>query len=466
MSVHLVDCAIVSISRAASHPRHMSTREGRQTIFERSSTATDHHAAATRMGVGAIGWADVDGRMWMGKRVAVDARGWRYLSAMTRPIALFRSLFSGHWLAKFALVLSVLVSSTALFVAVAGLPEQVEAQQSGGSFGGSNWGGSRRDNSGSSSGARSPRTSPNRPTTSRPTTPIGGSTGYSNRPSGSPGGPAAYRSGRSGGVGGIFCLLVIVLGFAAVILLSRRKGKGGGAGAPLDGDSIVVTQLQLGLDWRARPALQTQFAQLAASGDTQSPEGLVRTLGETVLAIRRQELSWLYAGYIDLGPLDAAQAQSQFQQLANDARARFQTETIRGRGGHVQTAQAPEIQARANEGAGTVVVTLVLATRRRVQGMEQPSADQIRGALGDRGAIAPDDLAAMEVIWSPSVDSDRLSTSELEQFYPELRLIDPNSIAGRVFCAYCSAPFPMELLSCPNCGAPAEASRDRREPPR
>ena len=58
-----------------------------------------------------------------------------------------------------------------------------------------------------------------------------------------------------------------------------------------------------------------------------------------------------------------------------------------------------------------------------------------------------------------------MSTAELEQFYPDMRLIDPNSIAGRLFCTYCKGPFAMELLQCPHCGAPAEASQDNRTPP-
>ena len=95
-----------------------------------------------------------------------------------------------------------------------------------------------------------------------------------------------------------------------------------------------------------------------------------------------------------------------------------------------------------------------------------PDATQIRNALSDRGAVLPQHMVALEVIWSPAAENDRMSTSELEQNYPELKLIDPNSIAGRIFCAYCSGPFPMELLNCPHCGAPAEASKDRRQPPR
>jgi hypothetical protein len=61
----------------------------------------------------------------------------------------------------------------------------------------------------------------------------------------------------------------------------------------------------------------------------------------------------------------------------------------------------------------------------------------------------------MEVIWSPAAADDRLSTAELEHLYPELRAIDPESVLGRVICAYCGGPYSGELLRCPHCDAPS-----------
>jgi hypothetical protein len=99
-----------------------------------------------------------------------------------------------------------------------------------------------------------------------------------------------------------------------------------------------------------------------------------------------------------------------------------------------------------------------------MQGFHVNDAGQIRAALADRGALQGQQMVALEVIWSPAAENDRMSTAELESVYTELKLIDPNSIAGRIFCAYCSGPFPAELLNCPHCGAPAEASKGRRSP--
>lgn len=180
-------------------------------------------------------------------------------------------------------------------------------------------------------------------------------------------------------------------------------------------------------------------------------------LRETALALRRAELAWLYAAYKDSGPpLGGPQAQAAFQGAASEARARFRQELVRNADGSVVQNLTPEMRARATEGQGTVVVSLIVVARRGLTAVTNlGDAQQIRAALQERGALDADTLVALEVVWSPATENDRMSTAELEQNYPELRLIDPRSIAGRLFCAYCNGPFAMELLNCPHCGAPA-----------
>src|SRR5258706_5904590 len=173
-------------------------------------------------------------------------------------------------------------------------------------------------------------------------------------------------------------------------------------------------------------------------------------LRETVLALRRAEMAWLYVGYRDGGQaMVAQQAQAAFQGVSGDYRARFRSEVVRAASGGVQATDAPAMTARANEVQGTVIVTVVVASKRPLRAITSPGdANDIRAAIQDRGMLDAQTLVALEVIWSPAAENDRMSTAELEQNYPEVRLIDPRSIAGRVFCAYCNGPFPMELLTC------------------
>ncbi len=357
----------------------------------------------------------------------------------------------------FALLLAMLCAGPAL------------AQSTGGSFGGGGfnrpdpapttgstgssptWGGSSSGNSG-----QWPSTPPEATT---PTTP-GSSSG----------------SGGGIGLGGLCCLLAFAGVIGLFFVLRGKKGGGGpanlsgspGAGGPpmyTGPNAMHVSQLSLGVDWRARKALQETLTRLAQSGNTGTPQGLANLLRETVLALRRAELSWLYVSSKTLGPISQQNAEAQFQQLATSARAAFQHELVRGAGGQAATTQAaPELRAHSNEGEGTVVVHLIIATYRPIHALPSPDANQIRAALDNRAALTADQLGALEVVWSPAAESDRMSTAELEQFYPDMRLIDPNSIAGRIFCSFCRGPFAMELLSCPHCGAPAEQSKDNRSP--
>lgn len=376
-----------------------------------------------------------------------------------------------------AYAVALIVTLGALFALSLAAPDAA-AQSTGGSFGGGDWssgggGGGGGSDWGSSGGSD------------------WGSSGGSDWGS-SGGGYTPVYTGGGGGGGGMgcsgCCCILLVFGLIVVAIVIGARGKSGsgpngpglggpGLGGPGFGagpgssmgsyhgpNAMYVTSLSLGIDWRARAQLQAHLKRLAETGDTRSPGGLAQLLSETVLALRRNELSWLYAAYKDEGGQAPQNAQPAFTRLAQDLRSRFQSEVVRGASGQLQQQDGPAVTAKANEGEGTVAVSIVLATRRPMQGFQVQDATQIRAALADRGALQGAQLVALEVIWSPAAESDRMSTAELETVYPEMKLIDPNSIAGRIFCAYCSGPFPAELLNCPHCGAPAEASKGRRSP--
>jgi uncharacterized membrane protein len=320
---------------------------------------------------------------------------------------------------------------------------RVWAQSTGGSFGGGSFGGGSSGGSSSSSSGSSSSSS-------------GG---------GSWGGGSSGSSYSGGGGGGsidatgflyMLCLGVAVLGVLFVMQRARRPSSPRRAASI--GSRLHTSELALGLDWRARPELQEALARMAASGDTATAEGRAQLLNETALALRRAELSWLYVGYQELGWRVPSDAKTAFRNAAADARARFTRELVRNAGGHVTTGSAPPgLTARSDEGPGLIVVTVITAARRLLGEIDDPrSADSIRAALDDRCAVVASELAAFEVVWSPAAEEDRMSSAELEQHYPDLALIDPASIAGRVFCSYCNGPFPMELLKCPHCGAPVE----------
>lgn len=281
------------------------------------------------------------------------------------------------------------------------------------------------------------------------------------------GGACAGRAGTLFFAVGLPAVLIVILVSAALRRARRGRGSAGRRpwkrGRSSDGDrrrDLHFSVLQIGLDWHVRAGVQTQLARLAREGDPASREGRARLLGETTLALRRAETGWLYAAYRQESRLGREDAERLYRAAGQEARARFRREVVRNAGGDIVEQSAEMPAPRADEGPGTAVVTLIVVARRDVAPVSDVrNARDIREALGDRGTLTPDEIVALEVVWSPALETDRMSSAELEQFYPELAKIDPASIAGRVWCEYCGGPFAMELLRCPHCGASVRSSK-------
>ena len=114
--------------------------------------------------------------------------------------------------------------------------------------------------------------------------------------------------------------------------------------------------------------------------------------------------------------------------------------------------------------SGLILVSIVIATRSELFTVSQiGDGEDLRKALESASNRAASDLVAIEIVWQPSEDEDRMSSMELEAKYPRPDVIPiANALVGKTFCTYCSGPFPGELVSCPHCGAPAR--EDQPEP--
>ncbi len=333
----------------------------------------------------------------------------------------------------------ILAVVAALWLGTAAYPAL--AQSTGSSFGGGSFGGGGSYSGGGGSFG-------------------GGGGGYSGSYSGS------YSGGGGGGLPLVCSVPLFVLFIIVPVVMKQLKASAvdhvyrtshGARGW----NQVDISAIRLGIDWRARREVQARLEQLAKSGQTNNPAGLAALLRETVLTLRRSELAWLYANVSNYHPMSAASAEGIFRQLGMQARAGFRDELIRNADGSTSQRDAPELRAHANEGEGVVVITLIVAARREILDIHTvDNADQLKRLLDDMVAVAnPQTLVAMEVVWSPAAENDRMSTAELEQNYPDLKLIDERSIAGRIFCEYCRGPYAMELLTCPHCGAPAPKTR-------
>jgi uncharacterized membrane protein len=259
-------------------------------------------------------------------------------------------------------------------------------------------------------------------------------------------GSGGYRGGSGGGFGGGFGgggigfpFIVPIFGFGggglfgflvlmAVVGLLMNALRGGG-GPRLSGDGAMVeapqdgpvtmAQLQVGLLASARD-LQDDLRRLAASADTGSSAGLQRVLQDTTLALLRNPELWVY-GNVETGDVRFAQAESTFNRLSMQERSKLRQELTSNVSGQRLSAAGPVEAGSSDAASDYLVVTLLVASRRRLQLPAAATADQLRDSLQRLGSLAADDLLALEVIWQPEGKGESLSSAELVTQYPSLQ---------------------------------------------
>lgn len=230
------------------------------------------------------------------------------------------------------------------------------------------------------------------------------------------------------GGGGLFGFLVLMA--VAGLLINAVRGGGGqspaltngrggdlvGAGRP-DGP-VTISQLQVGLLASARQ-LQTDLRRLAGSADTSHAVGLQALLQETTLALLRHPDLWVYANG-EVGQVPFASAESTFNRLSMAERSKLQREVTSNVGGQ-RYSDAAVAAGDSDASSDFIAVTLLVATRNRINLKGAGSAEQLRESLQQLGAVGAADLLAIEVIWQPEGAGEVLSTEELLTAYPQLQ---------------------------------------------
>lgn len=245
-----------------------------------------------------------------------------------------------------------------------------------------------------------------------------------------------YGGGFGGGIGfpflvpmvgfggGLFGLLVF-MAIAGLLVNAFRGGgsalpsaDGVGGGAIADGP-VAIAQLQVGLLASARE-LQADLRRMAGSADTSSSEGLQRVLQETSLSLLRNPELWVYAN-LEEGQVPFASAESTFNRLSVQERSKLSRELTLNVAGR-RSAEATAARAGSSDAASDyIAVTLLVASRRRLDLKGSGSAEDLRESLQKLGAIGADDLLALEVIWQPEGAGEVLSTEDLLTAYPQLQ---------------------------------------------
>ena len=229
------------------------------------------------------------------------------------------------------------------------------------------------------------------------------------------------------GGGGLFGFLVLMV--IAGVLVNALRGGGGsgdslpgslGDGPPAMADGpVAIAQVQVGLLASARD-LQDDLRRLAGSADTGSNTGLQRVLQETTLALLRHPDLWVYAN-AEVGQVPFATAEATFNRLSMQERSKLQREITSNVAGQRLQDSGSTRAGSSDASSDFIAVTLLVASRRRLNLKGATSADQLRDSLQQLGAVGADDLLALEVIWQPEGEGEVLSTDELITAYPDLQ---------------------------------------------
>ncbi|MEZ4339613.1 MAG: DUF1517 domain-containing protein [Sandaracinaceae bacterium] len=235
-------------------------------------------------------------------------------------------------------------------------------------------------------------------------------------------------------------------------LVSRRRRRWAGWPSRTPAASrtpIWLQRISIGFDWTVREALQSRLDELSRTLRFDSDADRAEAT-HAVLALLREHMGGARYGLVRVWPLDDGSGPARLEAHATDLRARFTDET---RGTRVN-ADAPEMRARPEEGPGMLVVSLLFASYEALTEVEIRDRPSARIAVSvEPGSRVP----GLDVIWSPAEADDRMSSHELERFYPELRRMDDAGDVGSLACPHCGAPRPAELAFCPHCGSPTRA---------
>lgn len=175
-----------------------------------------------------------------------------------------------------------------------------------------------------------------------------------------------------------------------------------------------VRRLSVAFEGSQRSALQRSLDDLAGRADMSSPEGRADA-ARAVCALLRDAVDGARSALVTREDFEPDDAPQRFDALAAELRRRYEVETRRNR----ETAPAPALTPDPNEPGHLVVTLLVGLDEARALDDRVYDRAALRSALD---ALVPvkGGLAALEVIWSPSVDEDRMSAEELAAHYPEL----------------------------------------------
>jgi hypothetical protein len=213
--------------------------------------------------------------------------------------------------------------------------------------------------------------------------------------------------------------------------------------------SIDVSVLRIAIDGRASKFVQTELGAIVKTYPADTAESRARRLRETSIMLRRVRDSWVYGGADNDPTRPRDEAIAAVARHVDEARSRLTRPAT------------PAATPSSSQPVGLILVSIIVAARGELMTItDLATGEDLRRALEAAVDRAPNDLLAVEVVWMPTAEGQQLSSVDLEAHYRKAELHPLGGArVGKTFCTYCGGPFPMELVSCPHCGAPAREAR-------
>eukprot|EP01018_Ginkgo_biloba_P031611 Gb_28205 [translate_table: standard] len=232
------------------------------------------------------------------------------------------------------------------------------------------------------------------------------------------GGGLFVRPAYGIGFGASSGFFLLMLGFVAVMLVSGFLSDRSDSGLLVSQQKTSVLKLQVGLLGMAR-SIQKDLDRIAEISNTSTPEGLNYVLTETALALLRHP-DYCISGYSSTDIKHTMEAgEERFNQLSIEERGKFDEETLV----NVNSIRKRTTDRQRSDGFSNeyIVITILVAAEGEHKLRIINSSADLKEALKKLGSIPSNQTLAVEVLWTPQNENDKLCERELLQDYPLLR---------------------------------------------
>ncbi|ESR46284.1 hypothetical protein CICLE_v10001390mg [Citrus x clementina] len=241
---------------------------------------------------------------------------------------------------------------------------------------------------------------------------------YAPSPFGGAGGGIYVGPAVGVGVGAGSSLFLILMGFAAFVLVSGFLSDRSDGSVLTATDKTSVIKLQVGLLGMGR-SLQKDLNRIAEVADTSTTEGLSYVLTETTLSLLRHP-DYCISGYSSVDvKRSVEEGEKRFNTLSIEERGKFNEETLV----NVNSIRRKSTSSqRANGFSNEYIVITILVAAEGVHKLPSINgSEDLKEALQKLASIPSSKIMAVEVLWTPQNENDTLSERELLEDYPLLR---------------------------------------------